>query len=158
MSIELARDIARIAHAGQQDKQGQPYINHPERVAMAVKAAARAAGWDAYDVIMATQVAWLHDVIEDTTVALGGLGQSGFDPRVIDAVDALTRRRDAQGKPEGYHRDFIPRCKANRIAALVKRCDIHGNLSRIDGLPAEQRDGMRRRYERALALLEGGGR
>jgi (p)ppGpp synthase/HD superfamily hydrolase len=153
--IDLARRIAYAAHEGQTDKQGQPYILHPERVATCVELWAIAAGWNEWDIERVVSVAWLHDVVEDTAFSLADLTREGFPPSVVAAVDALTRHRGPGGRPEGYHAAFIPRCKANEYAALVKRADLRDNLARLDGLPEAQRDGMRRRYERALAILEG---
>ncbi len=55
-TIEKALTIAAEAHAGQRDKDGQPYILHPLRVMGSVEGDA------------AKMVAILHDVIEDTAV------------------------------------------------------------------------------------------
>ena len=47
--------LATIAHRGQVDKAGKPYIDHPRRVA------GRLAGGPRYTLA----AAWLHDVLED---------------------------------------------------------------------------------------------
>lgn len=136
-----ARDVALVAHAGQLDRAGAPYIGHPARVAAQQRS----------DV--ATSAAWLHDVVEDTTVTLDDLRRGGFDRRVVDAVDALTHREG-----EDYL-DYVRRAGANPIARLVKVADLHDNmdLSRFDGRPeadlAAARDRIARKYEPALRIL-----
>lgn len=39
----------------------------------------------------AETVAWLHDVVEDTSIELSDLGDE-FAPHIVAAVDAITRR------------------------------------------------------------------
>lgn len=56
--LEKAIALAASAHAGQVDKAGAPYIFHPIRVASTFS-----------DETLQT-VAVLHDVVEDTSVAL----------------------------------------------------------------------------------------
>lgn len=142
---ERARDVALLAHAGQLDKAGAPYIGHPERVASRQRSEA------------AVSAAWLHDVVEDTVVTLDDLRQGGFDRRVVDAVEALTRRDG-----EDYL-DFVRRAARNPIARLVKIADIEDNmdLSRLSSSPEAQRERGRERVERkylpALEILRGDG-
>lgn len=52
--VVQARTLANQAHAGQQGKAGQPYIEHVARVAAAIN-----------DDDTAKAAAWLHDVVED---------------------------------------------------------------------------------------------
>jgi (p)ppGpp synthase/HD superfamily hydrolase len=133
-----AETIARAAHAGQVDKTGAPYIDHPRRVAARVEAdEARA-------------VAWLHDVVEDTAVTLDDLAAQ-FPAEVVQAVRVLTRRDDDRG--EEYYR----RVRANPLALAVKLADIADNTD-----PARQADldpATRRRlaakYRHARAVLTG---
>ncbi len=82
--ITAAQQVASDAHAGQTDKAGRPYLDHPRRVAAHV-----AGTTDDPDAVAA---AWLHDVVEDTAITLDQLRALGFPETVIDAVDALTRR------------------------------------------------------------------
>jgi len=56
----------------------------------------------------------LHDVVEDTEVTLDDLQAEGFPERVVEAVDALTRR---PGEP---YELFILRAASNDIARTVK--------------------------------------
>lgn len=136
--------IARQAHEGQFDKSGVPYIEH-------VRYVAQHAGEYGID---AEIVGWLHDVVEDTSIPLDDL-RAFFPAEIIDAVDAITRRyTEDTHDPEPYLGVYIPRVKANTLARIVKIEDLQHNLSRINNLPEEQRDGMRRRYQRALEILQ----
>jgi guanosine-3',5'-bis(diphosphate) 3'-pyrophosphohydrolase len=116
-NVEHAIALAVLAHRGQTDKQGKPYILHPFRVAADVEKASKDP-----DYFVA---AMLHDVIEDTPVTLGQLADAGFSPRAIEAVDALTKR-----KGENYI-TFVRRAGQNEIARMVKLSDIKDNLNRI---------------------------
>lgn len=132
-----AREIAQRAHAGQRDKNGAPYIAHPERVA------ARVAGDDTLEAI-----AWLHDVVEDTDVSLADLAEH-FPPLVVAAVDALTRRRGED--PDEYY----VRVRSNEQARIVKNADIDDNTdpSRTGQLPADVRERLREKYAHARAMI-----
>lgn len=115
-----AEALARAAHLGQVDKAGHPYADHPARVAARVRgdAACEAA-------------AWLHDVVEDTSVTLTELA-AHFPREVVTAVDALTKR---PGEPaENYYQ----RVAADPIARKVKLADLADNsdparLTQLDG-------------------------
>ncbi len=119
--LDKAIRIAAIAHEGQTDKAGQPYIMHPLRVMFSRK--------DEIERICAV----LHDVIEDTDISLADLRNEGFSQDVLTALDALTKRTG-----ENYE-DFIERVIENNIACNVKLADLTDNmdLSRISN-PTEE--------------------
>jgi guanosine-3',5'-bis(diphosphate) 3'-pyrophosphohydrolase len=73
--LERAIAITEQQHAGQVDKAGRPYIEHPLRVMNAMSS-------DAERI-----VAVLHDVIEDTNLTLNQLAAEGFPGYVLDALD-----------------------------------------------------------------------
>lgn len=104
-----AEEIARAAHAGQVDKGGHPYIEHPARVAARVRGHAQLEA-----------IAWLHDVVEDTSVTLAELSAE-FSPEIVDAVDAMTKR------PGESLAEYYRRVRANPLALQVKRADIDDN-------------------------------
>lgn len=135
-TLEKAIRIALDAHAGQLDKQGDPYILHPLNVMQRVNSTTERI------------VAVLHDVVEDTTVSLDELRAAGFGADIVDAVDALSRR---QG--ESYAA-FIERIKPNPIARAVKIADIEHNMD-IRRLPALTEDSLERlqRYRQAWEIL-----
>lgn len=129
-----AIELATLLHAGQLDKQGQPYILHPMRVMLSLA--------DDRD----RQVAILHDVVEDCDITVHTLRELGFDASVVDAVDAVTKR------PGEAYADFIRRAAANEIGRRVKRADITDNLNRM--IPAMEY--KRQTYTDALNYLETG--
>ncbi len=94
--------MATSAHQGQVEKAGAAYINHPARVA------ARVRGDDAAEIM-----AWLHDVVEDTSVTLADL-RTHFAESIVEAVDAMTRRPGAA--PDAYY----SRVRADPIARAAK--------------------------------------
>lgn len=122
--------IATNAHRGQTGRDGRPYIEHCERVAMRVEPALR-------------PIAYLHDVVEKSEGwTIDRLRLDGFPDAMIAAVDALTRR-------DGEEEDaFVLRAAADPLALPVKRADIEDNLQQAlsSGTDAE-------RYRHALAVL-----
>ncbi|WP_439631806.1 HD domain-containing protein [Shinella sp.] len=120
--------IAALAHDGQTDKTGAPYIFHPLRVA------------STFSDEMLQVIAVLHDLVEDTDTTLSDL-DARFPQAVVSAVEALTRRSE-----ESY-KEFIDRVARNPNARLVKIADIRDNLR-----PGAEH--LRPRYEAALKVLE----
>ncbi|MBW3612091.1 MAG: HD domain-containing protein [Actinobacteria bacterium] len=138
--VDEARALAAVAHAGQLDKGGHPYLGHVERVAEAV--APRGAH--------AVMAALLHDVVEDCGLGLADLEAKGVPVEVVSAVDALTKRA---GEP---YLDAVRRAARHPLAAVVKRADNadnadEGRLARLDAAEAER---LRQKYRRARAVLD----
>lgn len=125
------------AHAGQTDKQGQPYWTHPDRVAGYL-------GPDAPD--FAKVAAYLHDVLEDTPFTPSRLIDRGVGTRSMEIMKLVSRV-----KGETYAQ-FIERIAASGDvwAIRVKLADLRDNLSRP--LPPEMA-GIHRRYTKAKATL-----
>ena len=134
---ERAAEIAKEAHAGQVDKAGEPYINHPWRVA------SKLSGDEGI-------VALLHDVVEDSEWTLDRLRAEGFSETVLDAIDAVTRR-----KGEDYF-DFIRRARDNEIGRVVKIHDLFDNLApeRLAKLSPADRAKAEHKYYEALSVLK----
>lgn len=126
--LREAITMAALAHDGQTDKSGAPYIFHPLRVA------------SFFSDEFLQVVAVLHDIVEDTVITLSDL-DAHFPQGVVNAIDALTRRDG-----ETYE-DFILRVCRNPMARKVKIADIRDNLR-----PGAEH--LRPRYERALQVLE----
>lgn len=138
-----ARAIATKAHAGQVDKGGVSYLEHPAHVAFLVTTDEEKA------------CAWLHDVVEDTPVAFDDLRRAGIPERVVAAVDAMTRREG-----EDYLGTYVPRICGNAIACEVKLADLAHNmdLSRLPRVTqADERRVERYRAARELLLAAGAG-
>jgi len=128
---------ATLAHSGQVDKAGKPYIEHPLAVMRLVQ--------EEIDKIVAV----LHDVVEDSDITISNI-RHGFGVEVADAVDALTRRPGE--RPEDYYQ----RVRRNQIAVRVKKMDIQHNSApeRLAVLPEPLRNRLSAKYAKALNLLE----
>lgn len=133
----IARAIAEKAHAGQVDRCGAPYIDHPAHVASRVQGDA------------AKAVAWLHDVVEDTDVTLDDLREAGLSEEVVAGVAAMTHHED-----EPYL-DYVRRAKADPLARQVKLQDLLHNLDlgRFDTPTLKDVARVRNKYLPALELL-----
>ena len=136
-NIDRAIMIASIAHSGQKDKAGKPYILHPLRVMFSVETEEQKI------------VAVLHDVIEDTYIQTQHLREHGFSEDIINAIESVTKK-------EGESRmDAAKRTKLNIIGTVVKLADLKDNmdLSRI-AIPTEK-DLLRiAKYEEVKNFLE----
>lgn len=143
--VAVARAIATVAHFGQTDKGGNPYIDHPRRVAERVS-----------DDDGDRAVAWLHDVLEDTDVTAEALIAAGVPVYIVRDVELLTRKKEIA--PEDYYRDIrMTSARARR----VKLADIADNtdpdrLALLDDTTIAR---LTRKYAKARLLLgatEGG--
>lgn len=134
-----AMKIAYLAHHGQVDKGGIPYIFHPYHLAEQMP--------DEYT----TCVALLHDAVEDTDVTLEELAQI-FPKEVIDAIALMTH---AEGVD---YLEYVAAIKNNPIARTVKLADIAHNSDesrledRAGNAAALQR--WQEKYSKALAILK----
>ena len=151
-SIFEAHSFAMIAHAGQIDKGGQPYIRHLERVAnAAVGRAGHAKSVDrlAVDPMEVMQAAILHDVLEDTPTTPIALRAEGFSEAVIAMVAMLTK----PAAPVPYDARISALIAQHHLGALlIKMSDTEDNLSPDRTLP----DGEARqaRYAEAFDRLK----
>jgi (p)ppGpp synthase/HD superfamily hydrolase len=125
--------IATNAHAGQFDKGGSPYILHPLKVMHYLKTEDEELQC----------IALGHDVIEDTDVTYKDLREAGISERVINGIDALTKRLG-----ETYE-DYKARVYANRDAMKVKLCDLRHNtdIRRLKGVREKDLERMAK-YQR----------
>lgn len=135
-----AIELASKAHYLTEDKQGKPYIFHPLRVMMQ------------FSDEDAQIVGVLHDVIEDSDFKLADLEAMGFSETVIDAIDAITNRKDRS------YADYLAKVQQNPLALRVKMADIADNMGRlpqlkkIDPLVALR---LENKYKKALEILQG---
>ena len=135
--VALAEALARRYHAGQVDRIGAPYVDHPRAVAALL--AGTPDEWQA--------AAWLHDVLEHTDATTADLRAAGVPAEVVRLVEILTRR------PGEDYLAFIQRVCGDPAAVRVKIADALHNLdpARDFGPSAEQRA----RYHEALIRLFG---
>jgi (p)ppGpp synthase/HD superfamily hydrolase len=138
MLISKARKLAEHAHSGQLDKAGAPYLGHVRRVV------------DRVDGGVEKAVAWLHDVLEDTSFGELDLMRAGMPKEVIAAVLAITHR------PHEPRVDYYARVKADRYALVVKLADVADNSdpARLAQLDDATRDRLVAKYAKARAILE----
>lgn len=129
--LEKAAFICVTKHAGQRDKMGDAYFQHPMRVAMRCHTDEE------------KMVALLHDTIEDTDVTPEYLLAEGFPQSVVDGVLSVTKREG-----ESYE-DFVARARQNPLGRIVKLHDLEDNLDifRLTALDAA----MANRYNKYLA-------
>jgi (p)ppGpp synthase/HD superfamily hydrolase len=139
---ELAIMFATEAHAGQFDKNGQPYILHPLRV----MSMAQALGLD----VTSQKAGVLHDTDEDTELMIKQL-EFYFGIEVATTVDALSRRWLSPTEKEPYETVFIPRLLEDERAVKLKMIDVGDNMRperRIEGS-----SGLNGRYVRTIKVL-----
>lgn len=113
-SLGLAIEIATIAHSGQYDWAGWPYITHPLRVMQNPMLWGKP---------IHQCVAVLHDVCEDCPGFDLVFLSKYFCDDVINALRAITKTRG-----EDYE-EYIDRVCENLIASQVKLCDLEDNSS-----------------------------
>jgi hypothetical protein len=113
--VALARGIAFIAHRGQLDRNGAPYIDHPGRIAERFDPATEP---------VEAAAAWLHDVLEDTPVTADELFEAVILPDVIEVVRLLTRTPDVAAD------EYYARLRGHEVARRVKLADIDDNTAR----------------------------
>ena len=133
----LAERLAITAHSGQLDKAGIEYWRHPMRVAFMVSGDQE------------RQVAWLHDVLENTTYTADDLVRYGFSDHVVKAVELLTKHKGTRLD------DYYARIRENDLARTVKLADVADNLNpeRLALLDANTQQRLRGKYIRALLAL-----
>ncbi len=107
-----------------------PYVEHPRDMAE------RLAGDPELQI-----VAWLHDVLEDSSETAESLEAAGIPKHLVEAVVLLTR--DPNVSDETYYR----RIRGSRIATEVKVADMISNLA---DQPTRKQI---QRYARGLLIL-----
>ena len=129
--LDKAAIICVTNHAGQRDKVGEAYFQHPMRVAMRCATPEQ------------KMVALLHDVLEDCGLTPEDLLAEGFPQEIVDGILSVTKRDG-----ESY-RDFVARAGRNPLGRVVKLHDLEDNLDifRLDALTPD----MAARYTKYLA-------
>jgi len=109
----LAQTLAEAAHRNQFRRDGKtPYIKHPEAVANKFENGS-----------LEWEIAWLHDVLENTYMNAQDLLDEGIDTIVVEAVKALTMH---SGEEYIVYLESV--CK-NQSAVRVKIADMICNLN-----------------------------
>ena len=133
--VALAEELARRYHAGQVDRVGAPYVEHPRAVVGLLAGCPET--WRA--------AAWLHDVLEHSGATAADLAAAGVPTEFVRLVEVLTRR------PGEDYLAFIGRVCPDPAAVRIKIADALHNLdpARDFGPPPEKRA----RYHEALVML-----
>lgn len=132
--LDKAIELAIHAHRGQFDD--EPYVFHPLRVMMRMRGeSGRIAGV-------------LHDVVEKGGVTLEQLYAQGFSGEIVEAVDALSRRRG-----EKYF-DYIQRAAGNKLAAAVKLADLKDNIKKAEKNDDASAEKNIRKYRKAKKIIK----
>lgn len=139
--VAKAYVVAVRAHENVSRKSGEPYLNHPLRVAKKIQQA----GFDSEIVA----IALMHDAVEDSDLTLADLRAFGFSPRIISGIDSVTKR-----KGETYP-EAVSRAASHPDGMLVKLSDNLDNSSPEQLLPfsEEKRQKQIRKYEPARITL-----
>ena len=140
MDADRARTLAERLHHGQRDAAGRPLIEHVRRVVAAVPPDACA-------------VAWLHEVLEHTTISEQDLLAEGLSTEELRAVRLLSRSiRSRSTKNYLAHVELIARAAGPgaEIARTVKRADLGDRV----GHPSTRADGWAPPYALGLGILE----
>lgn len=141
--VRNAFNVATNAHAGILRKTGEPYINHPLRVAHRLELA----GYDSEVVA----IALMHDAVEDNDeLTLQSLMALGFNDNIVSGVDAVTKRSGIE-----TYTDAVARAAAHPLGRLVKLSDNLDNSSaeQLEPFSAEKREKQIRKYEPARVTL-----
>ena len=140
---DRAMRIAEAALRGAFELSGDPELAHVRRVAAAVAPEART-------------VAWLHEVIERSSITAEDLLVAGLSTAEVEAVELLTRL-DAEESDECYleHIAAIARARgpAGRLARVVKAADVADRMEH----PRLRSSRWAPPYAEALHMLESGG-
>jgi (p)ppGpp synthase/HD superfamily hydrolase len=139
--VDLAIATALEYHHGQLNTHSdEPYILHPQRVALHV----RDRGLDESH----QAVAWLHDALEDTTLTVATLNRL-FEPDVVAAIVALTKTKGESNE------EYYTNLTFNHMAARVKVSDIIDNFSRNHLIESDAtRLRMAAKYSLGLDILK----
>lgn len=87
-------------------------------------------------------VAWLHDVVEDTSLTLSDLADLGFSVNVVSAVDLVTRHPHMSYEQYKHQLLTVSGYNGVTIARKVKLADARHNLARCEaakGVPKWER-------------------
>ena len=112
--LEIALEIATLAHKGVTRRNGDPYIFHPLRVCNNKTYIQNK---------VQKTAAILHDVVEDTPFTFQFLLEKGISKEVLDVLAYLTHDKESVS-----YNDYIENICNNVDAMLVKLSDLADNL------------------------------
>ena len=139
---DRARALAEWLHRGQRDAGEALLIDHVRRVAAAVPRSARV-------------VAWLHEVLEHTSIPEEALLAEGLSSDELRAIRLLSRTIVSRSHASYLaHVELIASAEGPGAATArtVKRADLADRIAH----PSVRADGWAPAYGMALAILRGG--
>ena len=139
-ALKTSEELIEKLFSDKLDKGGYPYLDHLHEVSNKV------------DGENAKIIGLLHDVIEDTDVTGEDLIAMGFDEKIVESIQILTR------KDKEDYRDYIDRIiSSNNVDALtVKLADLNHNMdiSRIKNPTFKDMDRVEKRYRPAYIKIQ----
>ena len=111
--LETAIQIALVAHAGQVDKAGEPYILHPIRI------------MNKMDTIPEKIIAILHDVLEDTDKDINFLQTNG----IHTGLGILAKLTRLPGESYSCYIDEVSLSSGKSGAPVIKLADLEDNMN-----------------------------
>ncbi len=139
MDSDRARALAERLHHRHRDAGGLPLIDHVRRVAAAVPGDARV-------------LAWLHEVLEYTSISEEALLAEGLSLDELRGLRLLTHDKDSQSNASYLAQvELIARAKGTgaSLARSVKRADLTDRTIK----PPIRANGWSPPYEIALEIL-----
>ncbi|MDP2181186.1 MAG: bifunctional (p)ppGpp synthetase/guanosine-3',5'-bis(diphosphate) 3'-pyrophosphohydrolase [Actinomycetota bacterium] len=139
-----AYEFAVAAHEGQMRKSGEPFVKHPVEACLILA--------ELHLDTATLQAALLHDVVEDSGVALKEIREL-FGDEVADLVDGVTKlgrikfESLAEEQSQNLRKMLIAMAKDIRVI-LIKLADRLHNMRTLSALPAE------RRRDKAIETME----
>ncbi len=137
MSLLKVITFVQEKHKGQVDLSGQSYFLHLQRVSKKLKC------------LKYKEIAYLHDIFEDTDTYDFELSSLGISKWQIDIIRLLTRSKNEQ------YEDYILRIAKDPTARLIKMADLEDNMdiSRLKTL-TEKDISRLKKYHRAYIYLK----
>lgn len=130
-TIEKAIALAAKKYAGHTDQRKLPIIFHPLKLMFKMKNNEQQI------------VAVLHDILQDTDITVVDLISLGFSQDVIDAILALTKRRNESRIEAAYRAVKNPIARIVKLAEVVDAIDHYRDQYAV---AAENRDIQEYRY------------
>jgi RelA/SpoT family (p)ppGpp synthetase len=134
-AVMRAYEFGAEAHEGQTRKTGEPYISHPVAVAQELA--------DMRLDAQAIEAAILHDVVEDTPVAIADIEeQFGADVALlvdgVSKLDQIQFHSRAEAQAESFRKMMLAMIEDIRVI-LVKLADRLHNMQTLGAMPADKK-------------------
>jgi hypothetical protein len=117
-----AEAIANVIHGNQDDFDGTPHLDHVCAVVYALDGDKEA-----------QVVAWIHDVLEDSSWTTMRLREEHIPPHMIEAVRLLTWNKMTTARRDYIERIGQAQGSEGILAQKVKLTDLRHNISRSTG-------------------------